>query len=197
VCAPLILGEDAMRLAVRSPAVLGEGGRGEQEGSDDYRDQAFHESPFGWRVGSGMCGVHVLLDRARGHSDRGRRHTLSYRHRSPGMASGISLGMASSSDRKGWWTMAMTTDEKVRENRLRRMAERRGLSVHKSRRRDPGALDYGHIWLERWAVQDGLDASSSDEVWAGPFRSLDELEAYFAGRFSPEREFGRDGVSGR
>jgi len=93
--------------------------------------------------------------------------------------------------------MAMTTGEKVRENRLRRMAERRGLSVHRSRRRDPGALDYGHIWLERWAVQDGLDAPSSDEVWAGPFRSLDELEAYFAGGFSPEREFGRDGIGGQ
>ena len=92
--------------------------------------------------------------------------------------------------------MAMATEEKVRENRLRRMAERRGLSVHKSRRRDRGALDYGHIWLERWAVQDGVDTPPGNEVWAGPFRSLDELEAYFAGEFSPGQEFGRDG-SGR
>lgn len=34
-------------------------------------------------------------------------------------------------------------DEKIRENRLRRIAERQGLAVQKSRRRDPRALDYG------------------------------------------------------
>jgi hypothetical protein len=34
------------------------------------------------------------------------------------------------------------TDEKVRENRLRRKAERQGLKLVKSRRRDPLALDY-------------------------------------------------------
>jgi hypothetical protein len=34
------------------------------------------------------------------------------------------------------------SDEKVRENRLRRMAERQGLRLVKSRRRDPHALDY-------------------------------------------------------
>ena len=33
--------------------------------------------------------------------------------------------------------------EKVRENRLRRMAERQGLRLEKSRRRDPRAVDYG------------------------------------------------------
>lgn len=32
--------------------------------------------------------------------------------------------------------------EKVRENRLRRMAERQGLALQKSRRRDPRAIDY-------------------------------------------------------
>jgi len=36
----------------------------------------------------------------------------------------------------------MTTD-KVRENRLRRTAERCGLRLVKSARRDPKALDYG------------------------------------------------------
>lgn len=36
----------------------------------------------------------------------------------------------------------MSTD-KVRENRLRRVAERQGLRLEKSRRRDPLALDYG------------------------------------------------------
>ncbi len=91
----------------------------------------------------------------------------------------------------------VTSDEKVRENRLRRVAYRRGLRVHKSRRRDPAALDYGHLWLERWAVQSDVDGSSSGEAWAGPFRSLDELEAYFAGSFSPELGFAGEGAVSR
>jgi hypothetical protein len=37
--------------------------------------------------------------------------------------------------------------EKVTENRLRRMAERQGLVLTKSRRRDPRALDYGKYWI--------------------------------------------------
>jgi hypothetical protein len=45
--------------------------------------------------------------------------------------------------------VALMTEEKVRENRLRRMAERRGLRIEKSRRRDPGALTYGRYWLLR------------------------------------------------
>ena len=41
------------------------------------------------------------------------------------------------------------TAEKIRENRLRRMAERQGLELRKSRRRDPRAKDYG-----RWYIVD-------------------------------------------
>ena len=37
----------------------------------------------------------------------------------------------------------MRHPDKVRENRLRRMAERQGLRLVKSRRRDPLAYDYG------------------------------------------------------
>lgn len=37
----------------------------------------------------------------------------------------------------------MDQREKVRENRLRRMAKRQGVAVVKSRRRDPRALDFG------------------------------------------------------
>jgi hypothetical protein len=37
----------------------------------------------------------------------------------------------------------MENEEKVRENRLRRMAERQGYKLEKSRRRDPRATDYG------------------------------------------------------
>jgi hypothetical protein len=43
--------------------------------------------------------------------------------------------------------MDSTTSEKVRENRLRRMADRQGLRLVKSRRRDPRAVDYGNCLL--------------------------------------------------
>jgi hypothetical protein len=39
------------------------------------------------------------------------------------------------------------TEYKVWENRLRRMAQRQGLRLEKSRRRDPRALNYGTYWL--------------------------------------------------
>jgi hypothetical protein len=38
-------------------------------------------------------------------------------------------------------------EEKIRENRLRRVAERRGYRLLKSRRRDPQALDFGGYML--------------------------------------------------
>jgi hypothetical protein len=41
------------------------------------------------------------------------------------------------------------TAEKVRENRLRRMPERQGLELRKSRRRNARARDYG-----RWYIVD-------------------------------------------
>lgn len=37
--------------------------------------------------------------------------------------------------------------DKVRENRLRRMAERQGLELRKSRARDPRALGFGGFML--------------------------------------------------
>ena len=43
--------------------------------------------------------------------------------------------------------MVAEESDKIRENRLRRMAERQGLRLVKSRRRDPLALDYGRYWL--------------------------------------------------
>jgi hypothetical protein len=41
----------------------------------------------------------------------------------------------------------MVTSGKARENRARRSAERQGLVLKKSARRDPKALDYGGYWL--------------------------------------------------
>ena len=43
---------------------------------------------------------------------------------------------------------SMDQDEKVRVNRLRRMATRRGLRLIRSRQRDPGGLDYGKFRVE-------------------------------------------------
>lgn len=68
--------------------------------------------------------------------------------------------------------MAASTEEKVRENRLRRMAERQGFQLVKSRRRDPLATDYGALWL---AAQSDLSRPSA---WAGPWFTLDDVEAY-------------------
>jgi hypothetical protein len=75
--------------------------------------------------------------------------------------------MASSTTRRH------SVTEKVRENRLRRMAERQGLALKKSRRRDPRAIDYGMYML--------VDLHSNNVV-AGtegtgrPNLSLDEVE---------------------
>ena len=53
----------------------------------------------------------------------------------------------------------MDTKEKVRENRLRRMADRQGLHIVKSRRRDPRALDFGGYMIVdtqgNWVVAGG------------------------------------------
>jgi hypothetical protein len=65
--------------------------------------------------------------------------------------------------------MSSTTSEKVRENRLRRMAGRQGLQLLKSRRRDPRALDYGRYWL--------VDASGV-EVATG---DVDAIESWLTG----------------
>lgn len=68
-------------------------------------------------------------------------------------------------------------DNKVRENRLRRMADRQGLRLVKSRRRDPRALGYGGYMLvdERNRVQAGeLDSPRA--------LSLDDVERYLTER---------------
>ena len=71
-------------------------------------------------------------------------------------------------------TEVQLTDEKVRENRLRRVAERRGYRLLKSRRRDPEALDYGGYML--------LDAASNTVILgASPraiFATLEDVEKY-------------------
>lgn len=75
--------------------------------------------------------------------------------------------------------MQMATDqsEKVRENRLRAMAERQGLKLSKSRRRDPRAMDFGG-----WMIVDSFTNSIvAGELNSPRALSLDEVEAYLTG----------------
>jgi hypothetical protein len=65
--------------------------------------------------------------------------------------------------------MTLDTPEKVRENRLRRMAARQGLTLHRSHRRDPLATDFGRVTLV---------GPRRKVVAAG---SLDEIEAWLSG----------------
>jgi N-dimethylarginine dimethylaminohydrolase len=69
------------------------------------------------------------------------------------------------------------TDEKVRENRIRRMAERQACRLEKSRRRDPNAIDYGGYML--------IDSERNTIVVGGSPRpytaTLDEIEAWLTG----------------
>lgn len=63
------------------------------------------------------------------------------------------------------------TEEKIRENRLRRMAERQGLALQKSRRRDPRAADFGRYWL--------FDTQTNMLVLGGQFGvDVDDIEAH-------------------
>lgn len=64
----------------------------------------------------------------------------------------------------------MEPADKVRENRLRRVAERRGLKLLKSRRRDHGALTYGRYFVE---TQDGKIPAGYQTVRGF---TLDEVE---------------------
>lgn len=59
-------------------------------------------------------------------------------------------------------------ETRSREQRLRRMADRQGLALKKSARRDPYALDFGKYWLVGAPGDYGVDG----------FANLDELEAY-------------------
>ena len=77
----------------------------------------------------------------------------------------------------------LSNAEKVRENRLRRMAKRQRLALVKSRRRDPRAWDYGAyglIDLSLFADSDGSDMRYDYLDGAGGM-SLDEIETRLTG----------------
>jgi hypothetical protein len=64
----------------------------------------------------------------------------------------------------------MDQETKIRENRLRRMAERRGLRLIKSRKRDPMALEYGRYHIE------ASDGRMAEEFPTLRGFTLDEIE---------------------
>lgn len=67
------------------------------------------------------------------------------------------------------------TDDKVRENRSRRAADRQGFRLVKSRTRDPQAVLYGKYWL--------IDYRLNAHVFGGEFGArLDEVEEFLADR---------------
>jgi hypothetical protein len=88
--------------------------------------------------------------------------------------SGTSSGIVSSISARSTAAQA-SLRAKVRANRLRRTADRRGLALRKSRRRDPRATDY-----DRWTIVD----LATGEVVAGtgpsgrPHFTLDAVANY-------------------
>jgi hypothetical protein len=65
----------------------------------------------------------------------------------------------------------MTRSNIVQENRVRRVAKRRGFTLRRSARRDRQALDYGKYWLRR--------TCSGVYVFGGTYgEELDEVEAW-------------------
>jgi hypothetical protein len=72
--------------------------------------------------------------------------------------------------------MVKAVNQKVRENRLRRMADRQGYRLEKSRARDPRDLTFGGYQLIN------IEIGGVDFGWGNANRgyaaSLDEIEEY-------------------
>jgi hypothetical protein len=75
------------------------------------------------------------------------------------------------------------TAERVRENRLRRMADRQGLRLVKSRRRDPRAVDYGGYMLVDQATNTVVAGAGA---LGRPAWDLDQVEEYLTSRPAKE-----------
>lgn len=77
--------------------------------------------------------------------------------------------------------------EKIRENRLRRMAARQGFALLKSRRRDPRAYDFGTYMLTDHYTN-SVVATGDDGRGYG--LTLDEVEAWLTGPKGERRPLG-------
>jgi hypothetical protein len=73
--------------------------------------------------------------------------------------------------------MVAVDPEKVRENRLRRMAQRYGYRLEKCRRRDPRSLGYGGYELIDVRIN-GVVLGSNPWAYSA---DLDEVEAFLTG----------------
>ena len=71
----------------------------------------------------------------------------------------------------------MTRQGQVRENRARRMADRQGLRLEKSRRRDPRALTFGTYQL----VDEVSNTLVLGDVSRGYGLDLEAVEKYLSG----------------
>ena len=71
--------------------------------------------------------------------------------------------------------------DKTHEDRLRRMAHRQGLTLQKSRTRDPSAVDYG-----QWLI---IDASKTVVAGGHGLFTADDSQRYLRGekRSSPRK----------
>lgn len=67
------------------------------------------------------------------------------------------------------------TTEQMRTERLREMAERRGLRLVRSTRRDPNALDYGRYFLRDPSTRVAVAGTART---GRPEWTLDEVEAF-------------------
>jgi len=76
--------------------------------------------------------------------------------------------------------LGMDQATKVRENRMRRMAQRQGLRLEKSRRRDPRAYDFGTYYLVQGPPPErgGTNWRERDLVSPEQGMTLDEVEKW-------------------
>ena len=74
--------------------------------------------------------------------------------------------------------MALDTATKTRENRLRHMAARQRMTLHRSRRRDPLAWDHGRYWLAPAGGRGPVIGAHGRGAGVGdpPGLTLDEVE---------------------
>lgn len=83
--------------------------------------------------------------------------------------------------------MALNTAVKTRENRLRHMAARQGMTLHRSRLRDPRALGYGRYWLAPTRGRGPVIGAAGRGAGVGdlPGLTLDEVEDWLTCPVSP------------
>jgi hypothetical protein len=72
----------------------------------------------------------------------------------------------------------ITREDRAHEARLRRLAERQGLRLTKSRRRDPQFYDFGVFWVS--------DPYTNSLLSSEYGMNIDEVEAYLEAASAPE-----------